>query len=459
MKRFLALLLAALMLLSCIPVLAESADDPYLVKEMGLRLTMDLQYDVLDKIDNSMSLSIDGVFSHAPFCSTISVAYCTLTEEYLAEKQREIEAAEDPEKRSALARESLALFVGIGEIAATELADPQEYLTVAGWNADKILGITEFATLDKYHWYYITLPVDDVIARYDELHAFGEDDAEAQAAREKARAEIEFCQAGLLEYLKSLEVVAPVDPDGAYIGRVIEFESTDLDGNPVTSADLFKDNEITMVNLWGTWCPNCVNEMAELAQIHTRLQEKGCGIVGIEFEQKPIEQVEETARAIMTANGTNYPSVLMPKDNALLNETLYYPTTYFVDSEGKILTFSITGAAVSEYEAVIDKLLASEKLDTADDTGAAVNDGNKYCVYVFDQDGNPVEGTLVQFCDDATCAFQPTDADGVATFPVSEQKVYEIHLLSVPEGYKEDSNVYKTLDTFSNVNIFLEKAE
>ncbi len=459
MKRFLSLLLAALMLLSCASAMAESAEDPYFIPELGMSFNMKLKTDILDKIDNIMSISMLGVVSHDPYCDVVEVSYCTLTPDALAAKQSEIEAADDPEKQAEMAMESLALFVTIGEIAATQFATPEEYLAFADWKADEIVGITEVGAVDGFHWYYITLPVDGVIAQYDELMAFGEDDEQANAGREKARSEIEFCQAEMLKYLQGTEYVAPVDPDSTYVGQVIQFESTDLDGNPVKSEDLFKDNEITMVNLWGTWCPNCVNEMAELARIHTSLQEKGCGIVGIEFEKKPIEEVEEVARAIMTANGTNYPSVLMPAGNALLNEVPAYPTTFFVDREGKILTFPVVGAAVDEYEAVVDKLLAGEAVDIAPDTGAAVNGDNKYCVYVYDADGNPVEGALVQFCDEATCSFQPTDANGLATFAVDEQKVYEVHMLSVPEGYKEDANIYKTEETYSDVNIFLQKAE
>jgi hypothetical protein len=98
-------------------------------------------------------------------------------------------------------------------------------------------------------------------------------------------------------------------------------------------------------------------------------------------------------------------------------------------------------------------------VNLAPETGAAANGDNKYRVFVYDADGNPVEGAVVQFCDEATCSFQTTDADGLATFPVAEQKVYEVHMLKVPEGYREDANIYKTMDTFSDVNIFLEKAE
>ena len=45
-----------------------------------------------------------------------------------------------------------------------------------------------------------------------------------------------------------------------------------------------------------------------------------------------------------------------------------------------------------------------------------------------------------------------------SSFSVEEQKVYDIHVLMAPEGYAPDDGVYNTLDTFSDVNIFLEKA-
>lgn len=459
MKRILAILMAVLMLLSCHAALAEGDENNYFVAEMGMSFTKDMETNIINKIDNTMSLSLYGVVSHEPYCDIVEISYCALAPDILDARQDEIEATSDSQKRAEIANATFSLFVDIGEIAVTQIATPEEYLTAADRNPDEILAINEVGTVDGYHWYYTTLPVDKMIARYDELKAFGEDDEQAKAGLEKARSEIEFCQAELLKYLESTEYVAPVDPDIGYIGQVIQFESTDLDGNTFSSADLFKDNEITMVNLWGTWCPNCVNEMAELARIHTNLQAKGCGIVGIEFEKKPIEEIGDTARGILAANSVNYPSVLMPGDNVLLNGVSAYPTTFFVDREGKILTYPIAGAAVDEYEGVVDKLLAGEAVNLAPETGAAANGDNKYRVFVYDADGNPVEGAVVQFCDEATCSFQTTDADGLATFPVAEQKVYEVHMLKVPEGYREDANIYKTMDTFSDVNIFLEKAE
>ena len=132
---------------------------------------------------------------------------------------------------------------------------------------------------------------------------------------------------------------------------------------------------------------------------------------------------------------------------------------FFVDSEGTILSLPISGAMVDAYEPTVDQLLAGEAVDTANNAGVIKNDSGEYHVIVYDMDGNPVEGAFIQLCDQTTCAFQPTDAEGVATFSVGEQKVYDVHVLAAPEDYAPDEAIYKTLDTFSDVNIFLEKAE
>ena len=68
-------------------------------------------------------------------------------------------------------------------------------------------------------------------------------------------------------------------------------------------------------------------------------------------------------------------------------------------------------------------------------------------------------GAIIQLCDETTCAFQPTNADGIATFSTEEQKVYDMHVLKVPEGYAPDQGEYKTMETYSDVSVFLKKTE
>ena len=124
-----------------------------------------------------------------------------------------------------------------------------------------------------------------------------------------------------------------------------------------------------------------------------------------------------------------------------------------------ILTVPISGALVDQYESTIDQLLNGENVDMFADAGTVKNDSGEYRVIVYNLKGEPVEGAVIQLCDDTTCAFQATDADGVAVFSVEEQKVYDVHVLMAPEGYAQDEGVYKTLDTCSDVSIFLQDAE
>lgn len=67
---------------------------------------------------------------------------------------------------------------------------------------------------------------------------------------------------------------------GTAEGADVAFETTDLDGNPVNSAQLFSQNKITMINIWATTCGPCIEEMPELEKMNQEFQKKGGAIVG-----------------------------------------------------------------------------------------------------------------------------------------------------------------------------------
>ncbi len=148
------------------------------------------------------------------------------------------------------------------------------------------------------------------------------------------------------------EPVAAPDPYEAAAGVKAEFTALDLDGNPVSSADLFAQNEITMVNLWATWCPPCIGELQELQAIDQRLKEKNCGIIGILLDEDL-----DTARQLIADNGVAYPVVQAPENVNALFYSEYIPTSYFVNSEGIIIGRPVIGADITAYEPRIDELL------------------------------------------------------------------------------------------------------
>lgn len=56
--------------------------------------------------------------------------------------------------------------------------------------------------------------------------------------------------------------------------------TVDLDGNPV-SGDIFADNTLTMINIWGSFCNPCIEEMPMLEQMNGDLKEKNVAIIGV----------------------------------------------------------------------------------------------------------------------------------------------------------------------------------
>ena len=302
-------------------------------------------------------------------------------------------------------------------------------------------GLVQVGEADDYNFFLLSSLDEDYAAGLDEK--FAEDYKKLPALLE--------------EMLKEAEYNAPVDPMKTLEGKTLSFTTTDLDGNTVTSADLFKDNEVTMVNLWGTWCHNCVDEMEELAAIHDRIKENGCGIIGIEYEEDPSEDTYQKARDLMKEMGTNYPNVLMPADNEILDQVSGFPTTFFVDREGKILSKPIVGAKVSEYEPTVEALLKGDGAPAAEDAAARTY---TYRVLVKDENDQPLQEVSVQFCDDTSCRYGETDEQGCAVFEVPEEKVYDVHIAEASDEYEYDpEEVIKTDEVSSDTTIVLKKAK
>ena len=144
--------------------------------------------------------------------------------------------------------------------------------------------------------------------------------------------------------------------------NLVLFETADLDGNPVNSAELFGAHALTMVNLWGTYCGPCIDEMPDLAELSARLEEKNCAIIGVVVDAsgRNQESVIESAKEIIADTGVAYPN-LLPWDGIAGDlPSQYIPTTYFIDAEGRIVGGAAIGSrGADEYEELIDDALAS----------------------------------------------------------------------------------------------------
>lgn len=140
----------------------------------------------------------------------------------------------------------------------------------------------------------------------------------------------------------------------------VSFETVDIDGNKVSSADIFSQHKITMVNIWGTFCGPCINEMPDLEILNSRLAEKDCAIIGIicDVQGPDDEDVIADAREIIGTTGVTYLNLLPWPQFFDVFPAMYVPTTYFVDSSGQIIGEEAVGAGgADDYEALVDELL------------------------------------------------------------------------------------------------------
>ena len=109
------------------------------------------------------------------------------------------------------------------------------------------------------------------------------------------------------------------------------FTTTDTDGNTVTQ-EIFADYDLTVVNVWTTWCGYCLQEMPELARLKTMLPDNVNFITLCEDASTDPELVDE----ILRASGANFQTLVGNQeiDDQFLYNVYSIPTTFFLDSEG-----------------------------------------------------------------------------------------------------------------------------
>ena len=147
------------------------------------------------------------------------------------------------------------------------------------------------------------------------------------------------------------------------------FEGKDLEGNEVTSQELFSGNAVTVVNFWFTTCNPCVGELAELDGLNQELAQKGGALIGVNaFTLDGDEGAISEAKDILTKKGVTYQNVYFPSDSEAGKFTaniFAYPTTYVVDRSGNIVGDPIVGAITDKKQAQtlqerIDQALAAD---------------------------------------------------------------------------------------------------
>lgn len=150
--------------------------------------------------------------------------------------------------------------------------------------------------------------------------------------------------------LEVLEEETVQDMFGNTIPLTFRFQSRDLDGNQVRLGDIVSGYKVTMLNFWDTGCKPCVKEMPELEKLNAKFKEQDCQIVGVclvgstDGKNKDIDK----AKSILESKGVTYPTLFARELDDGMPETSMVPTTFFVDSRGRVLTMTVGAPAKVE---------------------------------------------------------------------------------------------------------------
>ena len=145
----------------------------------------------------------------------------------------------------------------------------------------------------------------------------------------------------------------PADPD-------LAFESQDIYGNPVSS-DIFSKADVTVVNIWGTFCDPCIGELPNLEEWRQNMPDNVqiIGIVCNSYEAD--DRGAQDAQFLVEQAGVKYTNIITGPDMYdLMSQFEYVPTTILVDREGNRIGEPITGAYVDAYKKAVSDYLSNE---------------------------------------------------------------------------------------------------
>lgn len=145
-----------------------------------------------------------------------------------------------------------------------------------------------------------------------------------------------------------------------------DFTATDLEGNEVTQ-DIFADAELTMVNIWGTFCGPCLREMPDIGEIAGEYADKGLQIIGIVIDVYNSDGTVSdsqiaTAKEIVEKTKADYQHVIPSLDMMYNQLAAIYsiPETLFINKDGEIVG-AYTGAKTKDkWIEIIDGILNAD---------------------------------------------------------------------------------------------------
>jgi thiol-disulfide isomerase/thioredoxin len=161
--------------------------------------------------------------------------------------------------------------------------------------------------------------------------------------------------------------------------ETFDFRFPDENGDTVSLTDPQFEDKLVVVQIFGTWCPNCMDETRFLVDMHKKYNAKGLEIIGLDFEPNPtLPYFQKRIARFRKDLDVSYTLLLAGSSNKkkatealpMLNQIISFPTAIFLDKDKNIREIHTgfsgpgTGSEYSDYtndtEALILELLGQK---------------------------------------------------------------------------------------------------
>lgn len=174
--------------------------------------------------------------------------------------------------------------------------------------------------------------------------------------------------------------VARLDPDAelgdpfklTYLNEgydKFDFSFVDVDSDKTVSLnDSRFDDKVVLVQIFGSWCPNCMDESVLYADLSNRYQSEGLEIVAIAFERSEVldEKTKQLLKKYRAHFDLKYPILFGGKANKkfaaeqfpMLNHVMSFPTSIIIDKKKNVreIHTGFNGPATAGYDEFVSDL-------------------------------------------------------------------------------------------------------
>ena len=311
------------------------AQDSYEYPFLGLKLS--LSKELLKQIkDQSIAMLTTEDFEN----QTNAVTYAYVSWSKMTEEQKNAEI----QKMGTGYDDWVAGLDRIGTIGVYDEASQKKLDEITGCTEHKELGSSSDG---KYKYYLST-----------------NKDADEKLTKELEKIKTDITEMAPYQNISVFDQPQDTSVNPEDVKSVGKFETTGIDGKTYTEK-VFSDYDLTLVNVFTTWCSPCVKEIPELQELYKEMKDKGVGVAGVVLDttdEKGNQDEEAVKKAGILQEKTKAEYPFLIPDTTMMNGRLQgisaFPETFFVDKDGNIVGDTYTGShTLDEWKEIVEKEL------------------------------------------------------------------------------------------------------